>query len=122
MIQFAYTCIQDHAVWGTLSFWEQSFYQDVQKQIRQLYLPQYEEHLVTEKSKEGSRSPMTPREVSATGDRLMGKPAERGREVWGGGGREVGGGSRSEFDTPCAVQWNTLATKLFTGSVMVSAS
>ena len=71
VIQFAYTCIQDHAVWGTLSFWEQSFYQDVQKQIRQLYLPQYEEHLVTEKSKEGSHSPLTPREVCETGDGLM---------------------------------------------------
>ncbi|XP_070199867.1 myotubularin-related protein 13-like isoform X2 [Littorina saxatilis] len=62
VIQFAYTCIQDHAVWGILSFWEQSFYMDVQKQIRQLYLPQYEEHLVSEKSRDGPRSPMTPRE------------------------------------------------------------
>ncbi|XP_076471850.1 myotubularin-related protein 13-like isoform X2 [Babylonia areolata] len=62
VIQFSYTCIQDHAVWGSLSFWEQAFYQDVQKQIRQLYLPQYEEHLVTEKAREESHSPLSPRE------------------------------------------------------------
>ncbi|KAL8615600.1 hypothetical protein ACOMHN_026590 [Nucella lapillus] len=62
VIQFSYTCIQDHAVWGTLSFWEQAFYQDVQRQIRQLYLPHYEEHLVTEKAREATRSPLSPRE------------------------------------------------------------
>ncbi|KAK7481835.1 hypothetical protein BaRGS_00026861, partial [Batillaria attramentaria] len=66
VIQFSYTCIQDHAVWGSLSFWEQSFYQDVQKQIRQLYLPQYEEHLVTEKAKEGSKSVVSPKENGDT--------------------------------------------------------
>jgi myotubularin-related protein 5/13 len=63
VIQFAYTCIQEHSVWGTISFWEQSFYQDVQKEIRQLYLPQYEEHLVSEKGREGGRTPTSPREV-----------------------------------------------------------
>ena len=47
IIQFAYTCVQEHAVWGNQGFWEATFYQDVQQQIRQLYLPQYEEHLVT---------------------------------------------------------------------------
>ncbi|XP_055899918.1 myotubularin-related protein 13-like isoform X1 [Biomphalaria glabrata] len=44
VIQFAYTLIQEHAVWSSLQFWEQSFYQDVQLQIRLLYLPRYEEH------------------------------------------------------------------------------
>ncbi|KAH9519121.1 ARS-binding factor 1, partial [Bulinus truncatus] len=44
VIQFAYTLIQDHAVWSSLQFWEQSFYLDVQHQIRLLYLPRYEEH------------------------------------------------------------------------------
>ncbi|XP_048241880.1 myotubularin-related protein 13-like isoform X3 [Haliotis rufescens] len=67
VLQFAYTCVQDHAVWANLQFWEQAFYQDVQKQIRQLYLPQYEEHLVVNVSREGSRSPSTPRE---TGDSI----------------------------------------------------
>ncbi|BFZ16266.1 hypothetical protein BsWGS_19305 [Bradybaena similaris] len=46
VIQFAYTLIQEHAVWENLQFWEQSFYQDVQSQIHQLYLPMYEEHML----------------------------------------------------------------------------
>lgn len=54
MIQFAYTCVQEHAVWGNLQFWEAAFYQDVQKQIRQLYAPHYEEHSI---SKDGAYSP-----------------------------------------------------------------
>ncbi|XP_066963738.1 myotubularin-related protein 13 [Macrobrachium rosenbergii] len=37
VIQFAYTCIQDHPVWGNQQFWEASFYQDVQKEIKSLY-------------------------------------------------------------------------------------
>ncbi|XP_052066679.1 myotubularin-related protein 13-like isoform X4 [Mytilus californianus] len=51
VIQFAYTCVQEHAVWATLQFWEAAFYQDVQKQIRQLYAPHYEE------AKDGAYSP-----------------------------------------------------------------
>lgn len=39
VIQFAYTCIQDHPVWKSQQFWEASFYQDVQAQIKALYLP-----------------------------------------------------------------------------------
>lgn len=39
VMQFAYTCIQEHAVWGQLQFWEAAFYQDVQRDIRALYLP-----------------------------------------------------------------------------------
>lgn len=39
VIQFAYTCIQDHPVWKNLQFWEAAFYQDVQTQIKALYLP-----------------------------------------------------------------------------------
>ncbi|XP_029848288.2 myotubularin-related protein 13 isoform X2 [Ixodes scapularis] len=39
VMQFAYTCIQDHVVWGQLQFWEAAFYQDVQRDIRSLYLP-----------------------------------------------------------------------------------
>lgn len=53
VIQFAYTCVQEHAVWATLQFWEAAFYQDVQKQIRQLYAPHYEE------AKDGACSPST---------------------------------------------------------------
>lgn len=39
VIQFAYTCIQDHPVWKSQQFWESAFYQDVQAQIKALYLP-----------------------------------------------------------------------------------
>ncbi|KAK4886969.1 hypothetical protein RN001_003240 [Aquatica leii] len=39
VIQFAYTCIQEHAVWQNQQFWEAAFYQDVQKDIKALYLP-----------------------------------------------------------------------------------
>lgn len=38
VIQFSYTCIQDHPVWKNQQFWEASFYQDVQSQIKALYL------------------------------------------------------------------------------------
>ncbi|XP_067934289.1 myotubularin-related protein 13-like [Watersipora subatra] len=37
VIQFAYTCIQEHAVWANQQFWEATFYEEVQKQIRSLY-------------------------------------------------------------------------------------
>ena len=42
VVQFAYTCMQEHAVWASQQFWETAFYQDVQQQIRQLYIPQHE--------------------------------------------------------------------------------
>ena len=42
VIQFVYTCIQDHPVWASHQFWEAAFYSDVQEDIRRLYLPQYE--------------------------------------------------------------------------------
>lgn len=37
VIQFAYTCIQDHPVWSNQQFWESSFYLDVEKDIIALY-------------------------------------------------------------------------------------
>ncbi len=36
--QFAFTCIQEHAVWSNPSFWESAFFHDVHQQIRRLYL------------------------------------------------------------------------------------
>ncbi|KAI0213842.1 Myotubularin-related protein 13 [Lamellibrachia satsuma] len=54
VIQFAYTCVQEHAVWSNQQFWEATFYQDVQKQIRQLYAPKYEENLLEDSSFTGS--------------------------------------------------------------------
>jgi myotubularin-related protein 5/13 len=37
-MQFAYTCIQGHIIWKTSSFWEQAFYQEVQVNIKNLYV------------------------------------------------------------------------------------
>jgi len=37
VIQFAFTCIQDHPVWSNQQFWESSFYQDVEKDVIALY-------------------------------------------------------------------------------------
>ncbi|XP_052797634.1 myotubularin-related protein 13-like isoform X4 [Mya arenaria] len=75
VIQFAYTLVQDHAVWGNQQFWEAAFYQDVQKDIRQLYAPQYEEHIMsmeltavqtqTPESKRRSVSPYKQKEIGA---------------------------------------------------------
>ncbi len=38
VIQFAYTLIQDHAVWQNMQFWEAAFFSDVQEGIKTLYL------------------------------------------------------------------------------------
>ncbi|CAM9545743.1 unnamed protein product [Lampetra planeri] len=40
VVQFAYTCVQEHPVWTNTQFWEAAFYNDVQRDIRALYLPQ----------------------------------------------------------------------------------
>lgn len=59
VIQFAYTCIQEHAVWQNQQFWEDAFYQDVQKDIKRLYLPA--DNLMR-LGNEGLISPISPRE------------------------------------------------------------
>lgn len=38
VIQFVYTTIQNHPVWKNQQFWEAAFYQDVQMQIKALYM------------------------------------------------------------------------------------
>jgi len=45
VIQFAYTLIQDHAVWKNLQFWESAFFNDVQNGIKDLYLAIQEQNL-----------------------------------------------------------------------------
>lgn len=37
-IQFAYTSIQDHAIWSNLHFWEEAFYMEAQRQIVELHV------------------------------------------------------------------------------------
>ncbi|XP_075402202.1 myotubularin-related protein 13 isoform X1 [Tenrec ecaudatus] len=42
--QFAYTCVQDHPIWTNQQFWETTFYNAVQEQVRSLYLSAREDH------------------------------------------------------------------------------
>ncbi|KAH9641841.1 hypothetical protein HF086_001557 [Spodoptera exigua] len=44
VIQYAYMCIQEHQVWTSQQFWEAAFYQDVQRDIKALYLPNPTHH------------------------------------------------------------------------------
>ncbi|XP_026318048.1 myotubularin-related protein 13 isoform X2 [Hyposmocoma kahamanoa] len=44
VIQYAYMCIQEHQVWTSQQFWEAAFYQDVQRDIKALYLPSPAHH------------------------------------------------------------------------------
>ncbi|XP_069180950.1 myotubularin-related protein 13 isoform X2 [Procambarus clarkii] len=73
VIQFAYTCIQDHTVWGNQQFWEASFYQDVQKEIKSLYQDRSQQTSRTSICsdiscvKDPSLSPVNPRDPSDTG-------------------------------------------------------
>ncbi|XP_031559820.1 myotubularin-related protein 13-like [Actinia tenebrosa] len=64
-IQFAYTGVQDHAIWEKQQFWEEAFYMDVQTQIKQLYIidepPKANEEDTLEKPENrSSRSSLTP--------------------------------------------------------------
>ena len=38
VVQFLYTCLQDHAIWSKNQFWEEAFYADAQNQIIELYV------------------------------------------------------------------------------------
>ncbi|ROT76369.1 putative myotubularin-related protein 13 [Penaeus vannamei] len=73
VIQFAYTCIQDHSVWGNQQFWEAAFYQDVQKEIKSLYQDRSQQASRTSLSsdssciKDPSLSPVNPRDPSDSG-------------------------------------------------------
>ncbi|XP_058401952.1 myotubularin-related protein 13 isoform X4 [Diceros bicornis minor] len=42
--QFAYTCVQDHSIWTNQQFWETTFYNAVQEQVRSLYLSAKEDN------------------------------------------------------------------------------
>ncbi|EHB11923.1 Myotubularin-related protein 13 [Heterocephalus glaber] len=42
--QFAYTCVQDHPIWTNQQFWETTFYNAVQEQVRSLYLSTKEDN------------------------------------------------------------------------------
>lgn len=42
--QFAYTCVQEHPIWTNQQFWETTFYNAVQEQVRSLYLSAREDN------------------------------------------------------------------------------
>ena len=48
IIQFAYTCIQDHPVWANPQFWEQTFYSDVESEVKNLYKDSYSQKISRE--------------------------------------------------------------------------
>nr|CAD7573991.1 unnamed protein product [Timema californicum] len=63
VIQFAYTCIQEHSVWQNQQFWEAAFYQDVQRDIKALYLPRVVDTSPSSRhSYDTMLSPVSPRE------------------------------------------------------------
>nr|CAD7393185.1 unnamed protein product [Timema cristinae] len=63
VIQFAYTCIQEHNVWQNQQFWEAAFYQDVQRDIKALYLPRVVDTSPSSRhSYDTMLSPVSPRE------------------------------------------------------------
>ena len=55
-IQFAYTCIQDHAVWSNPQFWEQTFYSDVEAEVKNLYKDSNPQKFLTEPSLENNKT------------------------------------------------------------------
>jgi myotubularin-related protein 5/13 len=61
-----YRCvvIQEHGVWQNQQFWEAAFYQDVQKDIKALYLPRIETSPPNHRLNcDIVLSPLSPREV-----------------------------------------------------------
>ncbi|XP_055354318.1 myotubularin-related protein 5-like [Paramacrobiotus metropolitanus] len=60
VIQFAYTKVQDHDIWGSLSFWESAFYKDVQQHITSLYWPAMLTPDSPERSKNGTGNEVLP--------------------------------------------------------------
>ncbi|GBP59983.1 Myotubularin-related protein 13 [Eumeta japonica] len=54
VIQYAYMCIQEHQIWSSQQFWEAAFYQDVQRDIKALYLPSPTHHIRAPSPREDS--------------------------------------------------------------------
>lgn len=90
VIQFAYTCVQDHPVWERQQFWEEAFYTDVQSQIQQLYVDEEApkanaEETLDRKEQRTSRSSLTPvtkhRSFARSRDNLSLSPRDSGSSV-----------------------------------------
>ncbi|XP_020625172.1 myotubularin-related protein 13-like isoform X2 [Orbicella faveolata] len=87
VIQFAYTCVQDHPVWERQQFWEEAFYADVESQIQQLYVDEEAPKANAEETLDGkeqrtSRSSLTPvtkhRSFTKSRDNLSLSPRDSG--------------------------------------------
>ena len=53
VLQFAYTLIQDHAVWQNQTFWEAAYFADVQKELKNLYSAFHDQNSNQTKLNEG---------------------------------------------------------------------
>lgn len=90
MIQFAYTCVQEHPVWERQQFWEEAFYADVQSQIKQLYVDEEApkanaEETLDRKEQRTSRTSLTPlakhRSFTRSRDNLSSSPKDSGSSI-----------------------------------------
>lgn len=59
-----YFGFKEHGVWQNQQFWEAAFYQDVQKDIKALYLPRVDTSPQSRLSCQTVLSPISPREVN----------------------------------------------------------
>ncbi|KAE8606245.1 hypothetical protein XENTR_v10010644 [Xenopus tropicalis] len=80
--QFAYTCVQDHAVWANQQFWETTFYNDVQNQVRSLYL-------TTKNSNQGASEPKENGVESGNPERTVMDLAAEQLRLWPTLGKET---------------------------------
>lgn len=87
VIQFAYTCVQEHPVWERQQFWEEAFYTDVESQIKQLYVDEEApkanaEDTLERKEQRTSWSSLTPlakhRSFTKSRDNLSSTPKDSG--------------------------------------------
>ncbi|KAM8939847.1 myotubularin-related protein 13 [Pelodytes ibericus] len=58
--QFAYTCVQDHTIWTNQQFWETTFYNNVQSQVRSLYLTSKDQGANTAPAENGADAHSSP--------------------------------------------------------------
>ncbi|KAM9301545.1 myotubularin-related protein 13 [Gastrophryne carolinensis] len=68
--QFAYTCIQDHTIWTNQQFWETTFYNDVQSQVRALYLTSKDSSQASDTKENGVEKENTVMDIAAEQLRL----------------------------------------------------
>lgn len=68
--QFAYSCVQEHVIWTTMSFWESMFYDDVQNHVRALYLENKDSDSSEQESIDGLEEGKSALEIASEQRRL----------------------------------------------------